>query len=55
MENKCYHSYDIIRSTTQCDRLNCEVNHNPAFDIFFHKVNNEYCYCLDRQQLGQYW
>ena len=55
MENKFEKCYDAIRSTTQCDRLNCEVNHNPAFDILFHKVNNQYCYCLYCQQLGQYW
>ena len=58
MENKfekCCYSYDVIHSTTQCDPLNCEVNHNPAFDILFHEVNNEYCHCLYRQQLGQYW
>ena len=58
MENRferCCFDYDLIRSTTQCDRLNCEGNHNPAFDICFHKVNNECCYCLNHQQLAQYW
>ena len=53
-EKSCFDCY-VIHSTTQCDRLNCEVIHNPAFDILFNEANNEYCYCLDRQQLDQYW
>ena len=58
MENrfeKCCFDYDLVRVTTQCDRLNCEVNHDPPFEIFFQKNNDEYCYCLDRNQLNQYW
>ena len=23
--------------------------------LFYHKVNNEYFYCVNREQLGQYW
>ena len=53
-EKSCF-DYYVIRSTTQCNRLNCEVIHNPTFDILFNEANNEYCYCLDRQQLDQYW
>ena len=26
---KCCFDYDLIRVTTQCDRLNCEVKHDP--------------------------
>ena len=57
MENrfeKCC-DYDIVRVTTQCDRLNCEIIHDPPFEFFFQKSNDEYCYCLDRNQLNQYW
>ena len=38
-----------------CERLSCEGNHNPAFNLFYHKTNKEWCYCLNRNQLGQYW
>ena len=58
MENRfevCCFNYDIVRFTSQYDRLNCEGKHTPEFTIYFHKRNNEYCYCLDRKQLGQYW
>ena len=27
----------------------------PEFTVYYHRSNNEYCYCLDRKQLGQYW
>ena len=53
-EKFCF-DYDIIRSTTQCDWLKCEANHNPVFIVYYQKANNEYCYCLNRNQLGQYW
>ena len=58
MENrfeKCCFDYDLVCVTTQFDRLNCESNQDPPFEIFFHKNNDEYCYCLDRNQLDQYW
>ena len=58
MENRfkrCCFDFDLIRTAAQCDRLNCEVNHDPPFEIFFHKNNNEYCYCLNRELLNQYW
>ena len=25
------------------------------FNLYYHKNNNEYFYCLNRDQLGQYW
>ena len=25
------------------------------FNLCYHKVNNEYFYCVNRKQLGQYW
>ena len=56
MENrfeKCCFDYDLIRVTTQCDRLNCKMKHDPPFEFFFQKSKDEYCYCLDRNQLNQ--
>ena len=35
--------------------MQCQGNHNPVFNVFYHKVKNQYFYCLDRKQLGQYW
>ena len=58
MENrfeKCCFDYDLVRVTTQCDRLNCEVIHDRHLNFFFQKNNDEYCYCLDCNQLNQYW
>lgn len=52
---KCCFDFDVIRSYTQCDRLNCEAKHSPVFTVYYHNVDNEYCYCLNREQLGQYW
>ena len=25
------------------------------FNLYYHQVNNEYFYCVNRKQLGQYW
>ena len=52
---KCCFDFDVIRSSTQCDRLNCEAKLNTAFTVYYHNVNNENCYCLNCEQLGQYW
>ena len=30
-------------------------NRDPAFAVFYQRANDEYCYCLNRKQLGQYW
>ena len=41
---------------SECDRFSCqEGNHSPVFNLYFHKGNNEYFYCINREQLGQYW
>ena len=32
-----------------------DSKHNPVFTILFQKSSNEYCYCFNRVQLGQYW
>ena len=58
MENSfliCCHDSLLIGSRSECDRLQCQGNHDPAFYVFYHKVNNRHFYCLSRNQLGQYW
>ena len=46
----------MIGTHSECERLSCEnEKHCPEFDVYYHKVNNEYFYCLNRKQLGQYW
>ena len=45
----------LIGTRSKRDRLQCQGNHNPVFNVFHHKVNNQYFYCLNRKQLGQYW
>ena len=44
----------MIGKRAECDRLSCEGKHTE-FTLFFHKVNNEYFYCLNRKQLEEYW
>ena len=45
----------MIGARSECDRLSCEhEKHSLEFDVYYHKVNNEYFYCLNRKQLGQY-
>ena len=45
----------MIGTRSECDRLSCEYEkHSLEFDVYYHKVNNEYFYCLNRKQLGQY-
>ena len=51
----CFDSL-LIGTRSECDRFRCqEGNHNPAFKLYHHKVNNEYFYWVNRDQLGQYW
>ena len=52
--NCCYHSL-LIGTRSECDRLSCQGNHLPVFNLYYHKNNNEHFYCLNRDQLGQYW
>ena len=58
MENRfsccCFDSL-LIGTQSECDRLQCQGNHNPVFNLFYYKVNNQYFYSLNRKQLGQYW
>ena len=53
-EKFCF-DYELVRKTSECDRITCQGNHDPEFSVYFHKVNNESCYCLNRNQLRQYW
>ena len=55
MEKSCCFDFDVARSTPGCDRLTCDGKHDPVFNILFDKGTNEYCYCLNRKQLEQYW
>ena len=58
MENRfltCCHDSVLIGTRSECDRLQCQGNQDPVFNVFYHKVNNEYFYCFNRNQLGQYW
>ena len=60
MENRfeiCCHDTLLIGTRSECDRLSCtEGNPAPVFNLYYHKVNNnEYFYCVNREQLGQYW
>ena len=58
MENRflnCCFDFSLIGTRSECDRLSCEGNHNPVFNLYYHKVNKEWCYCLNRNQLDQYW
>ena len=59
MENRflaCYFDSVLIGTRSECHRLSCEhKKHSPEFDVYYHKVNNQYFYCLNRKQLGQYW
>ena len=52
---RCSFDYELVRKSSQCDRITCQGNHNPQFNVYFHKVNNKFCYCLNQKQLSQYW
>ena len=58
MENRflnCCFDFILVGTHSDCDRLSCDGNHDPIFDLYYQRTNNEYCYCLNRNQLGQYW
>ena len=51
----CHHSL-LIGTRSECDRFICEEGkHSPVFNLYFHKANNEYFYCINREQFGQCW
>ena len=49
----CCHDSLLIAIRSECDRLTCKGKF--TCNLFYHKVNNEYFYCVNREQLGQYW
>ena len=51
----CCHDSILIGTRSEFHRLTCEAKHFPLFNLFHHKVNNGYFYCVNREQLGQYW
>ena len=58
MENRfllCCHDSLLIGTQSECDRFSCQGKRLPVFNLYHHKNNNEYFYCLNRDQLGQYW
>ena len=58
MENlflNCCFDFTLVGTRSDCDRRSCNGNHDPVFDLYYQRTNNEYCYCLNRNQLGQYW
>ena len=44
---KCCDDFDLVRKTSQCDRINCFANHDPQFSVYYHKNNNQSCFCFD--------
>ena len=46
---KCCFGAEVIGKRAECDRLSCDGKHTE-FTLFFHKVNSEYFYCLNRKQ-----
>ena len=46
--------FEVVGFDSECDQSNCKENHDPAFAVFCQRANDEYCYCLNRKQLGQY-
>ena len=58
MENhflNCCSDSLLIGTQSECDRLSCQGNQLHVFNLYYHKNNNEFFYCLNRDQLGQYW
>ena len=58
MENRfeiCCRDSLLVGTISECDRLSCEEKHKPVFNLYYHKANSEYFYCVNREQLGQYW
>ena len=51
---KCYFDSQKIGVRNECNMLSCGGKHLD-FDLFFHRTNNEYFYCVNRKQLGEYY
>ena len=47
--NCCYDSL-LIGTRSECDRFSYqEGKHDPVFNLYYHKVNNEYFHCVSRK------
>ena len=58
MENlflNCCFDFTLVITRSDCDRRSCDGNHDPVFDLYYQRTSYEYCYRLNRNQLGQYW
>ena len=58
MENRflnCCFNFQLVGHHFECDRINCKGNHSPEFLVYRQKSLGLHCYCLNRQELGQYW
>ena len=58
MENRflnCCFNFQLVGQHFDCDRINSKGNHSPEFPVYCEKSLGLHCYCLNRQQLGQYW
>ena len=58
MENRfsnCCFDFEVVGFHSECGRLICKGNHSPAFTIYREKPHGFHCYCLNQQQLDQYW
>ena len=51
---KCCFDSQKIGLRNEFDMLSCEGKHSD-FDLFFHRTNNEYFYCLNNKHLGKYY
>ena len=58
MENRflnCCFNFQLVGQHFDCDRINSKGNHSPEFPVYCEKSLGLHCYCLNCQQLGQYW
>ena len=58
MENRflnCCFNFQLVGHHFECDRISCKGDHSPEFPVYREKSLGLHCYCLNRQQLGQYW
>ena len=57
MENgfsSCCFNFQLVGNHFECNRINCKGNQSPEFPVYPEKSLGLHCYCLNRQQLGQY-
>ena len=51
---KCCFDSEKVGLVKEYDEMSCILNGSHSFDLFFHRNNNESCYCVDRKQLREY-